>query len=167
MGFTIRPVSGDDWKTVTAIFNHFVLDSFAAYPEQPIDASIFRDRHEANPTYPFVVAEIEGRVVGFAFLAPYHPVPTMSRTATITYFLDPEETGRGLGARLLDHLIDAAGPLAISNILAHVSSMNPGSIRFHLKHGFAECGRFANVGIKNGHAFDMVWLQRELDPDVE
>jgi L-amino acid N-acyltransferase YncA len=161
MNALIRPVSEPDWDPITAIFNYFVTESFAAYPNQPVDAAFFRDRHAAHPMFPFVVAEIEGEVVGFAYLSPFHPVPTMRQTANLTYFLHPEFTGRGIGATLLEHLLEAGKTLGITNFMAHVSSLNPGSVRFHLAHGFTDCGRFLNVGVKNGRSFDMVWLQKQ------
>jgi len=49
--------------------------------------------------------------------------------------------------------------MGIDTFLAHISSLNEGSIRFHLRHGFTECGRFRCVGTKRGQDFDMVWMQ--------
>lgn len=160
MNAHIRPVVESDWKPIVAIFNLFVADSFAAYPDQPVEESFFRDRHLAHPDYPFVVAEIQERVVGFAYLSPFRPVSTMRHTAAVTYFLDPDHTGKGIGTMFLEHLLHAGNTLGITNFLAHISSLNPGSVRFHLKHGFTECGRFIDVGVKNGQPFDMVWLQK-------
>lgn len=168
MGVQIRSVAATDWKSITAIFNHHVVESLAAYPEQPVGEAFFRDRHEAAPDFPFFVAETEdGRVVGFAYLSPFHPVATMKQSATVTYFLDPEWTGRGIGTIFLDRLLQEGRGQGITNVLAHISSENPGSIRFHLKHGFTECGRFVAVGVKNGHPFDMVWMQRLVVPDAD
>ncbi len=50
----------------------------------------------------------------------------------------------------------------IRTILASISSLNEGSIRFHAQHGFAECGRFMGVGVKKGVTFDTVWMQKDL-----
>ena len=161
MNALIRHVIDSDWEPIVAIFNHFVTESFAAYPDQPVDAGFFRDRHAAHPMFPFVVAEIEVKVVGFAYLSPFHPVPTMRQTANLTYFLHPDFTGRRIGATFLEHLLEAGKILGITNFMAHVSSLNPGSIRFHIAHGFTKCGSFDNVGVKNGRSFDMVWLQKE------
>ena len=161
MNALIRPVIESDWDPITAMFNHFVTESFAAYPDRPVEAAFFRDRHVAQPMFPFVVAEMTGRVAGFAYLSPFHPVPTMSQTANLTYFVHPDRTGGGIGTAFLEHLLEAGKNLGIINFMAHVSSLNPGSIRFHIVHGFTECGRFINVGVKNGRSFDMVWLQKQ------
>ena len=161
MDFLIRSVSTSDWDSIAAIFNHYVSKSFAAIHDQPIDESFFRSRHTKNPSYPFVVAEVRTQVVGFAYLAPFHPAPTMRHTAMITYFIHPQYVGRAIGAGFLERLLEVGIGSGITNFIAQVSSLNPGSIRFHLKHGFAECGRIGKVGVKFGESFDMVWLQKQ------
>ncbi len=156
----LRPVAAGDWEAVTRIFNHYVEHTFAAYPDRPVGESFFRDRHAGNREYPFLVAELASDVVGFAYLAPFHGADTMRRSATVTYFLDPDHTGMGIGSRLLDRLLAEGRRIGIANFMAHVSSLNEASLRFHLRHGFSECGRFVGVGEKHGRPFDMVWLQR-------
>ena len=160
MEYTIRPVEEYDWDPITSIFNHFVVNSNAAYPEEPVGIDFFRNKHLQAPDYPFMVATADGKAVGFAYLAPFQPVPTMRRSAMLTYFIHPEHTGQKIGGRFLRLLMDQGRHLGVTTFLAHISSANEGSIRFHQKHGFAECGRFREVGVKGGQSFDMVWMQR-------
>lgn len=155
-----RPVADHDWPAITEIFNHFVEHSPAAYPEESISDEFFRTKHKAAPSFPFVVVENGSSVQGFAYLSPFHSATTMKRSAVLTYFLHPDCTGLGLGSKLLTLLISAGRELGITNFLAHISSLNEGSIRFHVKHGFRECGRFIDIGEKHGAPFDMVWMQR-------
>lgn len=162
MDIAIRAVEQTDWPDIGAIFNHYVAESFAAYVEQSVADDFFRERRAAHPEFPFLVAEVSGRVIGFAFLAPFHPAPTMRHSATLTYFIHPDHTGCGIGKRFLDALIEQGRQLGITNFLAHISSRNPGSLNFHLRHGFVECGRMLQVGIKRGQPFDMVWVQKRL-----
>jgi L-amino acid N-acyltransferase YncA len=103
-----------------------------------------------------------GEVVGYGMLRPYHFASTLKRTAELTYFLKPEYTRQGIGKAMLDFLIVEANRLGIDNLTASVSSLNPTSITFHLKHGFHECGRFCRVGTKFGQDFDLIWFQRHL-----
>ena len=67
-----------------------------------------------------------------------------------------------LAADMLNHLVDKAKQKGIWSILASISSLNEGSINFHKKNGFIECGRFKNVGRKKGQIFDTVWMQKML-----
>ena len=158
----IRDVVSDDWSDISHIFNHFVAESFAAYSEQPVGKHFFQDRRTSQPDYPFLVAESEGKVIGFAYLAPFHPAQTMKHSATLTYFIHPEYTGKGIGQRFLDLLIEQGQKQGITNFLANISSRNPGSLRFHLRNGFRECGRMEGVGLKHGQTFDMIWVQKRI-----
>jgi phosphinothricin acetyltransferase len=159
MSVDIRPIAPDDWPAVTAIFNHYVTTSPAAYLDEPVGDAFFRDRHQAAPGYPFLVAVDGARIVGFGSLRSIHPAATLRRAAQLGYFLAPECTGQGIGSRLLGALIEAGRQMGVDTFLAHISSLNDGSIRFHLRHGFTECGRFRRVGTKHGRDFDMVWMQ--------
>jgi L-amino acid N-acyltransferase YncA len=146
MDIRLRAVAEGDWEPITEIFNLFVADSFAAYPDQPVDESFFRDRRNINPTYPFVVAERRDLVVGFAYLSPFHSVSTMRRTAILTYFLHPEHTGQGIGTTVLEHLLQAGKNIGLNNFLAHVSSLNPGTAGRSIWFG---CRNFSNVAVRN------------------
>jgi len=160
MDVLIRDVGHHDWHTLTQIFNHYVEHSPAAYPEEPVGETFFRNLHMSAPDYPFLVAEQTGQVRGFAYLSPFHGATTMRHTAVVTYFLHPKSTGAGIGTRMLHQLMEHGRDLGIRCYLAHISSLNEGSIRFHLTHGFEICGRFREVGFKHGAPFDMIWMQR-------
>lgn len=163
MKYDIRPVTEEDRQAVTAVFNHFVEHSFAAYPEEKVDPSFFDRMAAVSRGYPFYVVETDDhRIAGFALLHPYHGSPTISRTAEVTYFILPEHTGRGVGGRILDRFIKDARKMGVDNLLASISSLNEGSINFHARHGFVECGRFRRIGRKKGREFDIVWMQKFL-----
>jgi phosphinothricin acetyltransferase len=63
---------------------------------------------------------------------------------------------------MLNYLINEAKQKGVSSILASISSLNEGSINFHRKNGFVECGRFKKIGKKKEQFFDVVWMQRML-----
>ena len=116
---------------------------------------------EQVKNYPSVAARLpDGSIAGFGLLRAHNPMPAFRHTAEVTYFLRPEMTGRGLGSRMLAGLETEGKKRGITSILASISSLNEGSIRFHARHGFTECGRFSRVGIKNGVLFDTVWMQK-------
>jgi L-amino acid N-acyltransferase YncA len=163
MDYSLEPMSADHRQAVIDIFNHFIRHSQAAFPADPVDYAFFDRFLEMSRGYPAVVVrDAAGQVVGFAFLRPYHPAATFSRTAEITYFILPEHTRQGLGTAILELFVEQAGSLGIDTILACVSSKNPESLRFHGKNGFRECGRFLKVGRKFREDFDVVWLQKRL-----
>lgn len=157
---TLRPVGDDDSPGVMAILNHYIKNSFAAYPEAEHPAEVFGLLAKMVMANSFFVAEIDGGIAGFTFLMPFLSAPTLARTAQITYFIAPGHTGKGLGVVLLDKLTEVARQTGVDNLLAHISSLNDGSIRFHQKNGFKLCGDFKNVGRKNGKDFGVVYMQK-------
>lgn len=163
MDFRLEPVSIEDREAIIDIFNHYVENSFAAYPENRVPYEFFSLFLKMAEGYPFLVAkDCEGRVLGFAMLRPHNPVPSFSRTAEITYFIAPEHTNQGLGKAMLIRLMNEAREKGITTILASISSLNTKSRYFHAKQGFQECGRFQKIGRKWGQDFDEIWMQKMI-----
>ncbi len=163
MEINFAPITSDDREQIIDIFNYYVENTFAAYPDQKVPYEFFDALLNTCQGYPTVtVKDTQGNVVGFGMLRPYSPIPSFSRTAEITYFLKPGFTGQGIGKTILEHLIARARGKNLTSILASVCSLNQGSINFHQRNGFVECGRFREVGHKRGKAFDVVYFQRML-----
>jgi phosphinothricin acetyltransferase len=163
MDYELRPLTAEDGPAVIDIFNHYIENSFAAYPESPVPAGFFDVLMKMTAGYPALsVKDAAGRLVGFGMLRAHHMASSFSKTAEITYFLQPDSTRQGIGSALLAALESAAKTKGITNILASISSLNEASIQFHRRHGFDEVGRFRGVGTKRGQAFDVVWMQKML-----
>lgn len=163
MEYSISPILDQDRESVIDIFNYYVDNSFAAYPEDKLPYRAFDMLMRMSDGLPTgSIKDKNGKVVGFGMLRRHSPMRAFSHTAEVTYFIDPEHTGKGLGKVLLDYLERGAIEKGIKNILANMSSLNPNSIRFHQKNGFIECGRFRKVGKKKGQEFDTLWMQKTL-----
>jgi phosphinothricin acetyltransferase len=163
MKYSIRPISNEDRESIIDIFNHYVANSFAAYPENKLTNQALDMLLQMSNGFPTgAINDRNGKIVGFGMLRAHNPMPTFSQTAEVTYFMHPEHTGKGLGKMLLGSLERGAVEKGITNILANISSLNPNSIKFHQKNGFLECGRFRQVGKKKGQVFDTIWMQKML-----
>jgi phosphinothricin acetyltransferase len=163
MKLEMEPLLPNHGRPVIDIFNHYIEHTFAAFLESPVPYAFFNVLLKTAEGYPSAVVKTEtGEVVGFGFLRPHSPIPTMAGTAEISYFLHPDHCGRGTGGILLNHLLDAAVLKGIHTVLAAVSAVNEPSLRFHRGHGFTECGRFREVFRKKGRLVDTVWMQRML-----
>lgn len=139
VNWTMEPISVDDRESITKIFNYYVENSFAAYPENKVPDSFFDELMKKAEGYPTVVAKDErGTILGFGLLRAHNPIPSFSQTAEITYFIRPEQTSKGIGGLMLEHLLGDAKKKGISSVLASISSLNEGGLRFHKKHGFVE-----------------------------
>lgn len=161
MEYSFGPITAAEGNAVIDIFNYYIENSFAAYPDHPVPYAFFGLFLEICRNYPSVAAKCpDGTVAGFGMLRPHNPMPAFACTAEVTCFIRPDLTGKGLGTRILANLEEAGRKQGISTILASISSLNEGSIRFHAGHGFSECGRFEKVGMKKGVVFDTIWMQK-------
>ncbi len=157
------PISPADREEIIDLFNHYVVNGFAAFPDHEVGYSFFDLLMEAVGGYPALAArDANGRLVGFGLLRPHHRFPVFARAAETTYFLAPDCTRQGIGSRILHELEQQARARGIATLLAAVSSRNEPSLAFHLKHGFIESGRFHQIGRKMGQLFDVVWMQKML-----
>ncbi len=163
MDYSLETMSAGHRQAVIDIFNYFIRHTYAAFPTEPVAYDFFDYLQKLARGYPAVVVkDAVQRVVGFAFLRPHHTADSLQRAAEITYFILPDHTRQGLGTAILELFMEQAVPKGIDSFLAAVSSKNGDSLRFHLKNGFQEVGRFARIGRKFGEDFDVVWLQKRL-----
>lgn len=90
----------------------------------------------------------------------YSPLPAFKETAEITYFLEKEVQGKGIGRAALNLLEQESKKVGIKYLLASISSENQQSLKFHAKNGFKECGRFHSIGKKKETNFDVVYMEK-------
>lgn len=150
-------------KDVIDIFNYYIENGFAAYPDKKLPYEFFDMFLIITKDYPAVVIKSDNNeIIGFGFIHSYSPFSVFKETAEISYFIKEEATGQGIGKKILEYIESEAKKQNISSILASISSLNEGSINFHAKNGFKECGRFINIGKKFDRYFDVVWMQKIL-----
>lgn len=155
-------MSNEHAEDVMTIFNYYIENSFAAYSDQKLPIGFFDKLLEMTNGYPAFVIKANDDVVGFCMLRAYNPFSTFKNTAEISYFIDDDHAGKGLGKMALDKLTDAAREQGITTILASISSENTPSLSFHRKNGFTECGRFKQIGRKFGKPFDVIWFSKQI-----
>jgi phosphinothricin acetyltransferase len=159
----LKRMSAEDRTEVIDIFNYYIDNTYAAYPEKRVGYEFYDMLLQATKGYPaFTLCDEDEQVIGFGFLRSFHPMPVFKRTAEISYFLKQEYVGKGLGKILLENIIREAKEQGIDNILASICAINEPSIQFHLKHGFKECGRFQSAGKKKERDIDILWMQKHL-----
>lgn len=158
-------MNGTHGKEVLDIFNYYIENSFAAYPATKLPYSFFSRFLEIPNGYPsYVIKNGDTKnIIGFCFLKSYNPFPTFKETAEITYFIDKDSVGAGIGKSALNLLEKDAQNLGIKYLLANISSKNERSLNFHNNNGFTECGRLKNIGKKSGENFDVVYMEKILE----
>ncbi|WP_434956947.1 MULTISPECIES: GNAT family N-acetyltransferase [unclassified Labrys (in: a-proteobacteria)] len=161
----VRDARESDMAAVQPIYAHHVLQGLASFEEVPpsLDELVSRRRGVLAQGLPYLVAEAEGRVVGYSYATAYRPRPAYRYTVEDSVYVAPDMGGRGVGRLLLEELIARceAGPWR--QMLAVIgNSGNTGSIALHRRLGFSEAGVLTSVGFKLGRWVDTVLMQRSL-----
>jgi len=161
---TIREVSEADAGGVAAIYGHHVLNGTASYEVDPpsVDDTLARIRRVTSPGWPFIVAELEGEVVGYAYATQFRDRAAYRFTAENSIYVHPDRMGRGIGKALLAKLMQRSAAYGFRTMVAVIGGAEPASIALHSKAGFREAGRLKAVGFKHGRWLDSVYMQREL-----
>ena len=162
---SIRDATEDDLATVQAIYAHHVNHGLASFEEVPPDlAEISRRLDTARQNdMPYLVAERNGAVQGFAYASPFRYRPAYRYTVEDSVHVSPDALGAGLGSALLSVLIARCTERGFRQMVAVIGdSANQASIGLHAKHGFVPSGLAPAVGFKFGRWVDSVRMQRAL-----
>jgi phosphinothricin acetyltransferase len=163
----VRGARRDDIPHLTAIYAHYVLHGLASFELDPPDTAEMARRHE-NVTVlglPYLVAELAGRVAGYAYATPYRARPAYRFTVEDSIYVHHDCAGQGVGGALLASLIQACTAAGCRQMVAVIGdSENWPSIKLHEKFGFARVGLLPAVGWKFNRWVDSVLMQRPLGP---
>ncbi|WP_296615343.1 GNAT family N-acetyltransferase [Sphingomonas sp.] len=162
---SIRPVGPDDAASIAAIYAHHVLHGTATFDIDPPDAASWHDKIASITArgWPFLVAEHDGVIVGYAYATQFRDRPAYAETCENSIYLAPDQLGRGIGSRLLPALVEAARRAGFRQMIAVIGGSEPGSVALHAKCGFVHAGRMIGVGRKFGRILDTIYMQRALD----
>jgi phosphinothricin acetyltransferase len=162
---SIRDATEDDLAAVQTIYAHHVNHGLASFEEVPPDvAEISRRRDVARANgLPYLVAELDGIVQGFAYASPFRARSAYRYTVEDSVYVGPDALGAGVGSALLSALIEQCTERGFRQMVAVIGdSANQASIGLHAKHGFVRVGLFPSVGFKFGRWVDTVRMQRPL-----
>jgi len=164
---SIRPAAPADIAAITRIYAEAVRHGTASFELEPPDETEMAHRFRSllDGGYPYLAAEIDGTVVGYAYAGPYRPRPAYRFSVEDSIYIDPSAQRRGIGRALLERLIADATGLGFRQMIAVIgdSSQTP-SIELHRALGFRLIGAIENVGFKFDRWLDTVLMQRALGP---
>jgi phosphinothricin acetyltransferase len=156
-----------DMPEITAIYHDAVLTGTASFELDPPDEAEMIGRREAllEGGYPYLVAEAEGRIAGYAYAGPYRARLAYRSTVENSVYVAEHARGQGIGRALLERLIEDTAARALRQMVAIIGdSANLASIRLHEAAGFAHAGVLRSVGWKHGRWLDTILMQRALGP---
>ena len=161
----IRPAAEADLPAITAIYDHAVRTGTATFELIPPDLAEMTRRFGAlrDGGFPYLAAELDGAVVGYAYAGPYRPRPAYRFTVENSIYLAPASHRRGIGIQLLQRLIAECEARGYRQMIAVIGdSANAGSIGVHTRAGFQMIGTHPSVGLKFGRWLDTVMMQLAL-----
>jgi L-amino acid N-acyltransferase YncA len=163
----IRAATPADIPAITAIYDHAVQHGTATFEiEAPDEAEMSnRFRALADGGFPYLVAEIDGAVRGYAYAGPYRTRVAYRHTLEDSIYIAPDLHGRGIGRALIERLLADATARGFRQMIAVIGDSGQlASIALHRAAGFGMVGTFEAVGFKFGRWLDTVLMQRPLGP---
>lgn len=162
---SVRDTTDDDLAAIQAIYAHHVNYGLASFEETPPDVAEIAHRRDVarDNDLPYLVAEKDGAVQGFAYASPFRARTGYRFTIEDSVYVTPDALGIGIGSALLLALIDRCTERGFRQMIAVIGdTANQASIGLHAKHGFVETGSMPAVGFKFGRWVDSVRMQRSL-----
>jgi phosphinothricin acetyltransferase len=155
----IRTGTVEDLPRLTDIYNHYVLHDHATFDDVPFTDRRERFSHYGTPPHHLLVAEVDGRVDGYATSSPYRPKPGYRTTVETSVYLSPAAVGRGLGTALYADLLPMLDEAGVHRALAGIALPNAASIALHERFGYRHVGTYTEVGFKQ-RWIDVAWYER-------
>ncbi|HEY3886936.1 MAG TPA: GNAT family N-acetyltransferase [Caulobacteraceae bacterium] len=162
----IRPAIPDDAAALAAIYGHHVLRGFGTFEEIPPSTEEMWRRVTSVLGFglPYLVAEIDDGVAGFAYASAFRTRAAYRYTVEDSVYIAPDRMGQGMGKALLLRVIEASEALGLRQMVAMIGdSANAGSIGVHRSCGFEPSGVLKGLGFKAGRWVDVVTMQRQLN----
>jgi phosphinothricin acetyltransferase len=157
---TLRPAKRTDLVEINAIYNYYIAHSTCVWTTQPCSEAERKAWYREHGNFmPVLIAEQNGRVVGWAALGAFRAAYTANGTLEDSIYVHHDFHRQGIGSRLLQGLVDAARKMGLRSILANISADQTPSIRLHEKFGFQKVAHLRDVGQKFNQRFDAVYLQ--------
>lgn len=167
MAISIRPAALTDVPAITRIYAHAVDTGTASFELTPPDETEMARRMSTllDGGFPFLAAEMDGAVAGYAYAGPYRARPAYRFTLEDSVYIAPDTQGRGIGRALLPALVEESAARGFRQMIAVIGdSEQAASIALHARCGFYYVGTFPHVGFKFGRWLDTVLMQRALGP---
>ncbi|HEX3463053.1 MAG TPA: GNAT family N-acetyltransferase [Candidatus Elarobacter sp.] len=161
----IRSVRDEDAEAVARIYAPHVETTADSFEEIAPDAAEMRRRFAAiTPSYPWLVALLDGEVAGYAYGSLHRGRPAYRYSVEVSVYVAPAAQGRGIGSRLYGALFRELAERGYHRAFAGILATNEASIAFHRSVGFTPIGVFHEVGYKFGRWHDTSWWERDLSP---
>jgi len=164
---TIRPAAPADAPAIAAVYNQGIAERIATFETRLRSAEEIAGQIETLPLrHAMLVAEAEGRVVGWAGYGTYRPRECYQGVGEYSVYVGREARGRGVGRRLLEALIDAARQRGMWKLVSRIFPENEASLRVAEQVGFRRVGVYRRHGQLDGVWRDVVIVERLIAENI-
>ena len=169
----IRPTCEKDAAALARIYAYYVEKTAITFEyTAPDTTEMERRRQEISQRYPYLVAESDGKVVGYAYAHAFYGREAYAWSVESSIYVDVNIRKHGIGRKLYEALEKALKSMGILNINACIAVprdnqdpyVNNGSMNFHQRLGYTLVGRFHNSGYKFDRWYDVVWMEKMIGP---
>lgn len=161
----VRAATAADAAAIQCIYAPAVSESAASFEQTPPDAAEMARRMQARPHLPWLVAEVDGSVAGYAYASAHRQRAAYRWSAECSIFVDRTHQRRGVGRVLYTRLLDEVRGIGYVSLYAGIVLPNSASVALHESVGFEPVGVYRNAGYKAGAWRDVGWWQLTLtDP---
>jgi phosphinothricin acetyltransferase len=163
-GTSVRGATASDAAAIAGIYNHYVAATVVTFEEEPVPVAEIARRVEEvrSASLPWLVAEADAGVVGYAYARPWNPRTAYRFSAEITVYLAPAHAGRGIGSQLYAELFPMLQARRIHAVMGGIALPNEASVALHEKFGLRRVALFEEVGFKFGRWIDVGYWQRRF-----
>ena len=159
----IRDAQPSDGAACAAVYAPYVVDGVASLEERAPDAGEMASRiKQTSAGYPWLVAEIEGEVIGYAYASQHHARAAYRWTADTTVYVAGAHRRRGGGRALYGALLPLIARQGYYVACAGITLPNEASVALHQSFGFEPVGIYDGVGFKHGAWWSVGWWQTRL-----
>jgi L-amino acid N-acyltransferase YncA len=159
----IRLALLEDCKSILDIYEHYVLNTAVTFEyDVPEVEEMERRMKTIQSKYPFIVAEHENKIVGYAYATDFRYRAAYQWSPESTIYLHKDSLGKGIGIKLYRKLLQILMQQGYYNVFGGVALPNDASVALHLKCGFKDVGIYENIGYKAGKWHSTKWFQLVL-----
>src|SRR5580704_3824186 len=162
---SLRTATAADIAAITRIYADAVARGTASFELEPPDVAEMARRQQALLTrnFPYIAAERDGAVVGYAYAGPYRDRRAYDWCVEDSLYIAPEFHRQGIGRLLLTRLVAESETRGFRQMIAVIGdSANTASVAVHAAVGFRLVGNFQSIGFKHGRWLDTMLMQRAL-----
>ena len=158
----IRKVTEADAQVLLDIYAPYVATPITFENEIPTVEEFARRIREIAAFYPYLVCEVEGRIVGYAYAHRQMERAAYQWNAELSVYIDAAFAGQGIGKQLYTRLIELLKQQHVKTLYALITLPNEASIALHRSFGFQEVGVWRQTGYKCGRWHDAMWMDLHI-----